>query len=261
MEDFLFTYYSHRPAQLRRWHPGRRGRAARTPTRPSSAATTAPAPPGSPSTPTAVRARRGRVDRAGSARCWRRPPARPAALRLLRAARVGDGLPADPGGGAAQRLAAAARPGAAPPRSSRSGASGAATSTRSASSPPPARPLNLLSPTRESQHELRAAGLPARQHGPLQVGVQAVARWCPASWSPTASSWPGTSATLDMRASPYDLAALGYPPVRIETPDGRRRVRRRAARLRRTGRARCASRLCSPPSAASTRRRRVRPSP
>ena len=26
---------------------------------------------------------------------------------------------------------------------------------------------------------------------------------------------------LDMRASPYDLAALGYPPVRIETPEGR----------------------------------------
>ncbi|HYN94057.1 MAG TPA: 3-methyladenine DNA glycosylase, partial [Pilimelia sp.] len=22
VHDFLFTYYSHRPAQLRRWHPG-----------------------------------------------------------------------------------------------------------------------------------------------------------------------------------------------------------------------------------------------
>ena len=22
IEDFLFTYYSHRPARLRRWHPG-----------------------------------------------------------------------------------------------------------------------------------------------------------------------------------------------------------------------------------------------
>ncbi len=27
--------------------------------------------------------------------------------------------------------------------------------------------------------------------------------------------------TLDMRASPYDLAELGYPPVRIETATGR----------------------------------------
>jgi hypothetical protein len=26
---------------------------------------------------------------------------------------------------------------------------------------------------------------------------------------------------LDMRASPYDLSALGYPPVAIETPQGR----------------------------------------
>lgn len=26
---------------------------------------------------------------------------------------------------------------------------------------------------------------------------------------------------LDMRASPYDLADLGYPPVRVETPEGR----------------------------------------
>jgi hypothetical protein len=27
--------------------------------------------------------------------------------------------------------------------------------------------------------------------------------------------------TLDMRASPYDLADLGFPPVRVETPEGR----------------------------------------
>ncbi len=26
---------------------------------------------------------------------------------------------------------------------------------------------------------------------------------------------------LDMRASPYDLRALGYEPVRIETPEGK----------------------------------------
>jgi hypothetical protein len=44
---------------------------------------------------------------------------------------------------------------------------------------------------------------------------------------------------LDMRASPYDLADLGYPPVPVETPDGRaeyaaaqRAFADRAARLR-----------------------------
>jgi hypothetical protein len=26
---------------------------------------------------------------------------------------------------------------------------------------------------------------------------------------------------LDMRASPYDLSGLGYPPVRVETPEGK----------------------------------------
>jgi hypothetical protein len=45
---------------------------------------------------------------------------------------------------------------------------------------------------------------------------------------------------LDMRASPYDLAALGYPPVRVETAEGRagyaaaqREFAERAAPLRR----------------------------
>ncbi len=32
---------------------------------------------------------------------------------------------------------------------------------------------------------------------------------------------------LDMQASPYDLADLGYPPVRIETPDGKAEYARR----------------------------------
>jgi hypothetical protein len=27
---------------------------------------------------------------------------------------------------------------------------------------------------------------------------------------------------LDMRASPYDLSAWGRPPIRIETPEGRK---------------------------------------
>ena len=26
---------------------------------------------------------------------------------------------------------------------------------------------------------------------------------------------------MDMRASPYDLEKLGFPPIRIETPEGR----------------------------------------
>jgi hypothetical protein len=36
---------------------------------------------------------------------------------------------------------------------------------------------------------------------------------------------------LDMRASPYDLTALGFQPVRIETPSGRAEYVRRQALL------------------------------
>jgi hypothetical protein len=51
---------------------------------------------------------------------------------------------------------------------------------------------------------------------------------------------------LDMRASPYDLSALGYEPVRIETPSGRAEyvrqqgvVAERAAVVRQVLLARC----------------------
>ena len=37
---------------------------------------------------------------------------------------------------------------------------------------------------------------------------------------------------LDMRAGPYDLAAMGFAPVRIETPDGRDEYQRRQRELR-----------------------------
>ncbi len=51
---------------------------------------------------------------------------------------------------------------------------------------------------------------------------------------------------LDMRAGPYDLSALGYEPVRIETPSGRAEyvrqqavVAERAAVVRQVLLARC----------------------
>ena len=40
---------------------------------------------------------------------------------------------------------------------------------------------------------------------------------------------------LDMRASPYDLAELGYEPVAVETPAGRPEYARAAARVRGRG--------------------------
>ena len=49
----------------------------------------------------------------------------------------------------------------------------APTTTPSASSPTAARPRNALVPTRADQARPGAAGLPARHHGPVQVGLQA----------------------------------------------------------------------------------------
>lgn len=40
---------------------------------------------------------------------------------------------------------------------------------------------------------------------------------------------------LDMRAAPYDLVELGYEPIHIETPEGRREYGRLAARGGRCG--------------------------
>jgi hypothetical protein len=84
----------------------------------------------------------------------------------------------------------------------------------------PARPLNLLQPTRERQHELE-------QPGCLHANMD-VYKWS-YKLSPLVSSELVADCfelardirTLDMRASPYDLADLGYPPVRIETHEGR----------------------------------------
>lgn len=85
---------------------------------------------------------------------------------------------------------------------------------------PPARSLNLLRPTRESQHELE-------QPGCLHANMDLY------KWSYKLRPLVGSTTvvdcfelardirTLDMRASPYDLQDLGYEPVRVETPQGR----------------------------------------
>jgi hypothetical protein len=85
---------------------------------------------------------------------------------------------------------------------------------------PPARPLNLLTPARESQPDLE-------QPGCLHANMDLY------KWAYKLSPLVGSDLVadcfalareiraLDMRASPYDLADLGYPPIRVETPEGR----------------------------------------
>ena len=84
----------------------------------------------------------------------------------------------------------------------------------------PARPLNVLAPTRETQHALE-------QPGCLHANMD-LYKWA-YKLSPLVSGELVADAfalardirVLDMRASPYDLSALGYAPVRVETSEGR----------------------------------------
>ncbi|WP_245373426.1 3-methyladenine DNA glycosylase [Crossiella equi] len=84
----------------------------------------------------------------------------------------------------------------------------------------PARPRNTLQPTRESQLELE-------QPGCLHAGMD-LFRWAyklaphtPSALIADCFELALDIRELDMRASPYDLAPLGYQPVRIETTEGR----------------------------------------
>jgi len=84
-----------------------------------------------------------------------------------------------------------------------------------------ARPLNRLQPTREKQMVLD-------QPGCLHVNMD-LYKWA-YKFSPWISSeliWDcfllsARAREIDMRASPYDLRALGFEPIRIETADGRK---------------------------------------
>ncbi len=83
-----------------------------------------------------------------------------------------------------------------------------------------ARPLNKYQPTRE-------ATLALEQSGCLHANMD-LYKWA-FKLAPFSSSelvadcfeLASRIRTLDMRASPYDLTALGYPPLRVEDPEGR----------------------------------------
>jgi hypothetical protein len=83
-----------------------------------------------------------------------------------------------------------------------------------------ARPLNTLQPTRADQVALE-------QPGCLHAGMD-LYKWAyklspvvPSSLVLQCFELARDIRVLDMQASPYDLTALGYEPVPIETPEGR----------------------------------------
>lgn len=85
---------------------------------------------------------------------------------------------------------------------------------------PAARPLNRLQPERATTPELE-------QRGCLHANMD-LYKWAfkLAPFSPSELVADGFALAreireIDMRASPYDLRALGYAPIPVETPEGR----------------------------------------
>jgi hypothetical protein len=85
---------------------------------------------------------------------------------------------------------------------------------------PAARPLNVLQPTRETQHE---HDQPACLHANMDVY-----RWAyklsplvPSELVADCFALAKEIRTLDMRASPYDLTGIGLDSLQVETPEGR----------------------------------------
>lgn len=85
---------------------------------------------------------------------------------------------------------------------------------------PAARPLNTLQPTRESipQNEQRGC---LHANMDLYKWAAKLWPWIPSELLADAFLLACEIRELDMRASPYDIRALGYEPVPIETAEGR----------------------------------------
>lgn len=84
-----------------------------------------------------------------------------------------------------------------------------------------ATPLNRIRPTREQQADLEQSGC---VHANMDLYKYAM--WCapylPAERVADCFALARSAREVDMRASPYDLDAFGYSPIRVETPEGRR---------------------------------------
>ncbi|MGW7684662.1 3-methyladenine DNA glycosylase [Kribbella sp. NPDC054772] len=84
----------------------------------------------------------------------------------------------------------------------------------------PARPLNSLQPTRESQPRLEQGGC-LHANMDLYKWATKLMPFTPSTLLLDCFELARDIRTLDMQASPYDLAKLGYSPVRIETAAGK----------------------------------------
>ena len=229
VHDFLFTYYSQRPAALRRWHPGHgvtlldapeyadlKGYASR------------------PGSTTGSGGRAARNERSVETTVTREHLAsqRPLIESIRRLLAATASRPPTLGCFGLHEWAMVYRSDAVrhdrPLRLGSAGTDRVVESHRISCShfdafrffTEAARPLNLLQPGRDDrpEHEQPGclhAGMDLYKHAfrltPL-VPSELVADAFALAWD---------IRDLDMRASPYDLTDLGYEPVRIETADGK----------------------------------------
>jgi hypothetical protein len=223
VEDFLFSYYSLRPARLRRWHPGAGVvlLGAQTTGRPGwrdHLVVDTDAGCGVTVDVAAFLARRGDAVRhvrdllaATAAR-----PAQLGCFGLHEWAMVYR-LPADHvrHSGWPLRLGAAGTDAVVEAHRIRCTHHDAFRFFTDA-----ARPLNLLQPRREDQIALEQPGC---LHATMDLYKWAykVSPAVPSDLVADAFELARDVRGLDMRASPYDLRALGYEPVPIETADGK----------------------------------------
>jgi hypothetical protein len=90
----------------------------------------------------------------------------------------------------------------------------------------PARPLNKLQPTRETVPENEQRGC-LHANMDLYKWAFKLAPFTPAELIADCFALARDIREMDMRASPYDLRALGFEPIAIETPEGRADYERR----------------------------------
>ncbi|MBM9460466.1 3-methyladenine DNA glycosylase [Nocardioides sp. zg-536] len=217
--DFLFTYYSHRPAQLRRWHPGF---GVEVPAEHAADHLGAKA----------YEATAGGGASVAASYVMGQRPLLLALHRLLRA--TADRTPHFGCFGLHEwamvyRLTEdQTRHADWPLRLGAAGTDEVVEGHKIACShfdayrffTPPARPLNTLSPGRDDRADFEQ---PACLHAGMDLYKHAF-RLSPMICSDLVAeafelAWD--IRTLDMRAAPYDLADLGFEPVRIETPEGK----------------------------------------